>query len=312
MGEALPPNIAALVQHRIQASGQDIRMVNQMRMDQPKTPPKVSGKKRARSPSEEVEDMRGRRVTHAKMRHLNRVLAPCPKVKKQMNNRFKALQVEETPVISPAKFEWTEENIPRFLGEITEYFNDTNVTSPIHKVMIALSRIAPQEEKWIDDMQYWLSGLTPDCDIPEVWDLFLTEFKKKMADREHRTIIQYSFPQNTPRMTSMDLEVYLQSFEQFLTDHPHLSDAQKKEIFCRRLTTRTMIDVSRRGPCSFTTAKYRAYHSVKQQRERWVATVEMKEARVRHQRNDSVPKTRSLHHKRCNNKMNYGSYVSKG
>ena len=142
-------------------------------------------------------------------------------------------------------------------------------------------------------MQYWLSGLTPDCDVPEVWDLFLTEFKKKMVDRECRTVIQYAFPQNAPRMTSMDLEVYLQSFEQFLTNHPHLSDAQKKEIFCRGLTTRTMIDVSQRGPCSFATAKYRAYHSVKQQRERWVAMVEMKEARMRHQRDEKAPKTRS-------------------
>ena len=108
----------------------------------------------------------------------------------------------------------------RFLGDVTEYFDDTNVTSPICKVMIALSRVAPQEEKWIDDMQYWLSGLTPDCDVPEVWDLFLTEFRKKVVDRERRTVIQYSFPQNAPRMTSMDLEVYLQSFKQFLTDHP--------------------------------------------------------------------------------------------
>ena len=163
-----------------------------------------------------------------------------------------------------------------------EYFDDTNVTSPIRKVMIALSRIAPQEEKWIDDMQYWLSGLTSDCDVPEVWDLFLTEFRKKVVDRECRTVIQYSFPQDALRMTSMDLEVYLQSFEQFLTDHPHLSDAQKKEIFCHGLMTRTMIDVSRRGPCSFATAKYRAYHSIKQLRERWVATVEAKEARMRH------------------------------
>ena len=76
MGEALPPNIAALVQRRIQASGQDLQMVDQIRMDRPKTPPKVLGKKHTRSPSEDVEDMRNQRVTHAKMRHLNRVLAP--------------------------------------------------------------------------------------------------------------------------------------------------------------------------------------------------------------------------------------------
>ena len=125
-----------------------------------------------------------------------------------------------------------------------EYFDDTNVTSPIRKVMIALSRVTSQEDKWIDDMQYWLSGLTPDCNVPEVWDLLLTEFRKQIADRERHTVIQYSFPQNAPRMTSMDLEVYFQSFKQFLTEHPHLSDTQKKEIFCRGLMTRTMIDVS--------------------------------------------------------------------
>ena len=108
----MPPSIAALVQRRIQASGQDVQMVDQMQMDRPKTPPKVLGKKRARSPSEEVEDMCNRRVTHAKMWHLNRVLAPRPKLKKQTANRFDALQVEETPVIPPAKFEWTEEDVP--------------------------------------------------------------------------------------------------------------------------------------------------------------------------------------------------------
>ena len=76
MGEVLPPSIAALVQRRIRASGQDIRIVDQMRMDRPKTPPKVLSKKHARSPSEEVEDMRNQRVMHAEMRHLNRLLAP--------------------------------------------------------------------------------------------------------------------------------------------------------------------------------------------------------------------------------------------
>ena len=98
--------------------------------------------------------------------------------------------------------------------------------------MIALSRIAPHQEKWIEDIQHWLSGLTADCDIPEVWDLFLTEFRKKVEDQERCTMVHYSFPQNVPRMTNMDLEVYLQCFEHFLINHPHLSKAQKKEVFC--------------------------------------------------------------------------------
>ena len=88
MGEALPPSIAALVQRRIQASGQDIRMVDQMRMDQPKTPPKVLGKKQARSPSEEVEEISHPsitprpQITHADMRHVNQLLKPQPRLKK--------------------------------------------------------------------------------------------------------------------------------------------------------------------------------------------------------------------------------------
>ena len=147
MGEALPPSIVALVQRRIQASGQDVQMVDQMWMDRPKTPPKVLGKKRARSPSEEVEDVRNRRVMHAKMRHLNRLLTPRPTIKKRTANRFETLQVEKTPVIPPAKFGWTEEDVPRFLGDLEEYFHDTEVTSPIRKVMIALSRVAPYQEK---------------------------------------------------------------------------------------------------------------------------------------------------------------------
>ena len=38
---------------------------------------------------------------------------------------------------------WTTADMPRFLGEVAEYLEDTEITSPIWKVMIALSRMEP-------------------------------------------------------------------------------------------------------------------------------------------------------------------------
>ena len=75
----------------------------------------------------------------------------------------------------------------------------------------------------------------------------------------------------------MDFETYLQAFDDFLQQHTNLQDDQKKEIFCHGLTTRTMIEVRRKGPCSLATAKYRAFHSVKNQRERWVTKEAIKQ-----------------------------------
>ena len=118
-------------------------MVDQIRKDQPKTPPKVLGKKQARSPSEEPEEVSHPQITHADMRHVNRLLRPQPQVKKQLINRFEALTVEPMPIIPPAKFVWSENDMPRFLGEITEYLEDTEVTSPMRKVMVTLSRMEP-------------------------------------------------------------------------------------------------------------------------------------------------------------------------
>ena len=64
--------------------------------------------------------------------------------------------------------------------------------------MIALSWIAPQQQEWVDDMQNWLSSLGSDCDVPEVWDLFLTEFNKKVINQEHHMKITYTLPPNAP------------------------------------------------------------------------------------------------------------------
>ena len=40
----------------------------------------------------------------------------------------------------------------------------------------------------------------------------------------------------------------------------------------------TMIDVARRGPCSFAMAKYHTYHSVKAQKGHWIAKEKAKTA----------------------------------
>ena len=121
------------------------------------------------------------------MHHVMRQIQLQPKpAKRQLINRFQSLEVEPLPMIPPAKFIWTVKDLPQFLGDLTENFYNTEVTSPIRKVMIALSRIEPRQKGWLDNMQNWLSSLNADCDVPEVWDLFLEELMKEWSNHEER------------------------------------------------------------------------------------------------------------------------------
>ena len=95
----------------------------------------------------------------------------------------------------------------------------------------------------MDRMDDWLSSIGSKCDIPEVWDLFLDEFKKQVT--EQRISVKGIFQKipDVPQMKGTNFETYLQEFDNFLTDNTYMSDVQKKETFCQGLTTRTMIDV---------------------------------------------------------------------
>ena len=122
----------------------------------------------------------------------------------------------------------------------------------------------------MDRMEDWLSSIGSKCDIPEIWELFLDKFKKQVtAQRIGAKGIFQKMP-NAPQMSGTNFEVYLQEFDDFLINTSQLSDAQKKETFCQGLTTCTMIDVLRQGPCSFATAKFQANLSVKHQKRQWV------------------------------------------
>ena len=122
----------------------------------------------------------------------------------------------------------------------------------------------------MDRMENWLSSIGPECNIPEVWELFLEEFKKQVTESGVCAKGIFQKLPNAPQMTRTHFEIYLQEFDNFLTDNAHMSDAQKKEAFCQGLTMRTMIDILRRGPCLLATAKFRANVSVKYQKRQWV------------------------------------------
>ena len=92
-------------------------------------------------------------------------------------------------------------------------------------------------------MQDWLSSIGPDCNIPEVWELFLEEFKKQVAESGTRARELFQKVPNAPQMMGTNFKVYLHEFNDFLANNTYLSDAQKKETFCQGLTTCTMIDV---------------------------------------------------------------------
>ena len=68
-------------------------------------------------------------------------------------------------------------------------------------------------------MQNWLSSLNADCDVSEVWDLFLDELKKERDTHEEQTA---KTSLEAPQMTGTNLEVYLQSFDDFLYNNTHL------------------------------------------------------------------------------------------
>ena len=97
----------------------------------------------------------------------------------------------------------------------------------------------------MDRMGNWLSSLEPNCNIPEVWELFLEEFKKQVTESGVRAKGMFQKLPNAPQMSETNFEIYLQEFDNFLSDNAHMSDAQKKETFCQGLTTCTMIDVLR-------------------------------------------------------------------
>ena len=115
--------------------------------------------------------------------------------------------------------------MPRFLGEITEYLEDTEVTSPMRKVMVALSRMEPQWTEWMDRMEHWLSSIGPECNIPKVWELFLEEFKKQVTESGVCARGLFQKVPNAPQMTGTNFETYLQEFDNFLTDNAYMSDA---------------------------------------------------------------------------------------
>ena len=91
----------------------------------------------------------------------------------RQNTQFDALR-DKTLVIPPAKFTGQYKDIERFLEDIQQYLDKTEVTLPKRQVLIALSRM--QDDRWVDTMRNAMTTLYDN--IPYVWDQFVQQFKK--------------------------------------------------------------------------------------------------------------------------------------
>ena len=121
--EALPRDIQTIVQRRIQGSGQDVRLIEQMRRD------RTTPAKRTTAPPAKTSIIHPQKYTvREALRHVRAAWRTKGDNIRQ-NTRFDALQSKQ-PVIPPAKFMGHYSDLDRFLEDIQNYLDDTEVTSP--------------------------------------------------------------------------------------------------------------------------------------------------------------------------------------
>ena len=110
--EALPRDIQAIVQRRIQGSGQGARLVEQMRRDRT-----TSTTKRTTAPQAKQSTICPQQyAVREALRHVRAAWKAQGNNTKQ-NTRFDALQSKQ-PVIPPAKFTGHYSDLDRFLEDI--------------------------------------------------------------------------------------------------------------------------------------------------------------------------------------------------
>ena len=166
--EALPRDIQAIVQRRIQGSRQDIRLAEQMRCDRRTNPIKSTTASPAKQSTIHPQKYAVREV----LRHVRAAWRTKGNNIRQ-NTRFDALQNKQ-PVIPPAKFTGHYSDLERFLEDMRNYLDETEVTSPKRQVLITLSRMSMDE--WVDIMRRTTETL--DDDIPYIWNHFEQQFKE--------------------------------------------------------------------------------------------------------------------------------------
>ena len=121
--KALPRDIQAIVQRRIQGSGQGVRLVEQMRRDH------ATVTKSTTVPPAKTSTIHPQKyAVREALRHV-RAAWRTKGAHVRQNTRFDALQSRQ-PVILPAKFTGHYSDLKRFLEDMRNYLDETEVTSP--------------------------------------------------------------------------------------------------------------------------------------------------------------------------------------
>ena len=204
--EALPRDIQEIVQRRIQESRQDIRLAEQLRHDRRASPAKSTTAPQVKQSTIHPQKYAVRDA----LRHVH-VAWRTKGQNVRQNTRFDALQSKQ-PVIPPAKFTGHYVDLERFLEDIQNYLDETEVTSPKRQVLIALSRMSTDE--WVDIMRRTTETL--DDDIPYIWNHFVQQFKERVYG-------QYRYADLCDQLSKLQmhnqkLEEYANQFEKLTTE----------------------------------------------------------------------------------------------
>ena len=130
--EALPRDIQAIVQRRIQGSGQDVRLIDRMRQDRANIT-----KRTTVSPAKTSTIHPQKYAVREALRHV-RAAWRTKGANVRQNTRFDVLQNKQ-PVVPPAKFTGHYSDLDQFLEDIQNYLDETKVTSPKRQVETQLT-----------------------------------------------------------------------------------------------------------------------------------------------------------------------------
>ena len=166
--EVLPRDIQEVVQRRIQGSEHGTWLIDQIQCDRrinPVQPGQITQTKKSTIHPQKYAINEALRHVHAAWRSKGKQV--------RQNMRFDLLQ-DKQPVIPPAKFTGHYSDLERFLEDMQNYLDETEVTSPKQQVLIALSRMLTDE--WVDIMRRTTKTL--DDNIPYIWNHFVQQFKE--------------------------------------------------------------------------------------------------------------------------------------
>ena len=122
--EALPRDIQEIVQRRIQGSKHSVQLINQIQRDRCINPVRINQNMQVKKSTIHPQKY----AIRESLRHV-RVAWRTQGQNIQQNTRFNALQSKQ-PVIPPAKFTGHHSDLKRFLEDMQNYLDKTEVTSP--------------------------------------------------------------------------------------------------------------------------------------------------------------------------------------